>query len=377
MSQGAEHPSCVEAQVRRVALVRGNPRKEGFTQRCADLILTGLREVGAEVVEIDLAEQEILTCLGCYHCWLAAPGRCVHEDAMATHLEVLRRSDVWVMTTPIYFFSMSALLKAFLERLFPLAQPGLVESAAGRLRNRTRYSEGWQGKTMVTLMVGALRDPGLFRPVCETFELIADTLALEIGGQLVRPESYLMDYLLSKPVTLQRVRAALVEAGREIGRTGRVSKATGRTVSLPISADESYFRTYSNIYWSKAVAMGEVAMDPAEVEARVATDVEILLREMVRTFNPKVAGRLRARLQFELSHPDSSYQVRIAEGECRLEAGCCPEPDLVIRCDVSTWVRIFTRVEDVREALRSRKLVLEGDKALFGRLERLFPPPSV
>jgi hypothetical protein len=31
---------------------------------------------------------------------------------------------------------------------------------------------------------------------------------------------------------------------------------------------------------------------------------------------------------------------------------------------------------DVREVLKDRRLVLEGDKSLFTRLDRLFPPPS-
>jgi hypothetical protein len=37
---------------------------------------------------------------------------------------------------------------------------------------------------------------------------------------------------------------------------------------------------------------------------------------------------------------------------------------------------IFTRQLEVREALKDRRLVLEGDKSLFTRLDRLFSPPS-
>jgi hypothetical protein len=34
------------------------------------------------------------------------------------------------------------------------------------------------------------------------------------------------------------------------------------------------------------------------------------------------------------------------------------------------------RQADVREMVKDGRLVLEGDKSLFTRLDRLFPPPS-
>jgi putative sterol carrier protein len=271
---------------------------------------------------------------------------------------------------------MSSYVKVFFERTFPLLKQGLTESRLGNTRNNLRYPERWRGKKLVTLITGALRGLEPFRPVNDTFRLLADSLDLELGGQLTRPESYLLDYPFSKPRTLKRIKAAFVEAGREAGTTGRLSPATVEAAALPLSTDEDRFRTYSNLYWAQAESLGEDGLVPAEVQARVASDVRILMREMVRTFDARAAARLKAVLQFDFPDRALYYRLSIDHGQCRLEEGRAERPDLRVECAAEVWSRLFTRQIEVREALKSRQLVLAGDKRLFTRLDRFFPPPS-
>jgi multimeric flavodoxin WrbA len=42
----------------RVLLLRGNPRKSGYTQRLADWFVQGLNEVQAQVDDVDVAEKK-------------------------------------------------------------------------------------------------------------------------------------------------------------------------------------------------------------------------------------------------------------------------------------------------------------------------------
>ena len=360
----------------KVLLLRGNPRKAGYTQRVTDLFLQGLRAGGAAVTDVDLTTKSIAPCSGCFHCWLATPGQCVHGDDMGGLLEQVIDADVLVCATPIYYFSMSSHLKAFFERTFPLAQPGLVPSGRGLTRNSLRYPEKWRGKKLITLVTGALRDLESYRPANETFQLIADSLDLELGGQLTRPESSLLDYPLSKPRTLKAIETAFIQAGREAAASGKLSPETVAAASLPLSVDPERFRTYSNIYWQTATAMGEGGLDPAVVQQRVGGDVRILMREMVRCLDAKATARIKATLLFEFPDQHLTFRVRINCGQCELAEGTAERPDLRIRCDASLWAAIFTRQIDVRDALKNRQLVLEGDKSLFARLDRFFPPPS-
>jgi len=360
----------------KVLLLRANPRKTGYTQRLADLFLRGLCEVHAVVTDVDVTLLNLAPCLGCFHCWLATPGQCVHSDAMSEQLELILRSDVLVCATPIYYYSMSSCLKAYFERTFPLAQPGLVPSGRGLTRNRLRYPERWQSKKLITMVTGALHGLEPYRPANETFQLIADSLDLELGGQLTRPESYLLDYPLSKPRTLKQIETAFIQAGREAGTTGRLSRETMETACLPLAASAEHFRTYSNIYWTHAFDLGPDGMSPDLVQARVGSDVRILMKEMVRCFDSRAGARVRAALQFDFPDLDLHYCVRIDRGRCELSEGPCPEPDLRVRAAAAVWAAIFMRRIDVREVVKDRRLVLEGDKSLFTRLDRLFPPPS-
>jgi multimeric flavodoxin WrbA/putative sterol carrier protein len=359
-----------------VLLLRGNPRKTGYTQRFTDLFLQGLFETKAEVVDVDLSARSVLPCLGCYHCWLVTPGQCVHPDDMGELLEHVLAADVLVCATPLYFYSMSSLMKVFIERLLPLTKQGFVKTARGLTRNSTRYPERWQGKKLISIFVGALKDPETYRPANETFQLIADGLGLELGGQLTRPESYLTDYPLSKPKTLKLIEAAFIEAGREAGMHGQLTQKTMSAAALPLASDLEHFRTYANIYWARAEELGAAALTPSEVQSRVAEDVRILMREMVRTFDARAAARIKAVLQFEFPDQNLHFRVHFDRGCCELTEGTSERPDLRIRCATPVWAGIFTQQIEVRDALKDRRLLLEGDKSLFARLGRFFPPPS-
>jgi multimeric flavodoxin WrbA len=360
----------------KVLLLRANPRKTGYTQRLTDLFLQGLCDTRARVTDVDVTALNLSPCLGCYECWLVTPGQCVHGDAMSAQLELILAADVIVCATPIYYSSMSSYLKIYLERTFPLVAPCLVPSACGLTRNSIRYPDRWQGKKLVTIVTGALRDLEAYHPANETFQLIADSLDLELGGQLTRPESYLLDYPLSKPKTLKRIEAAFVQAGQEAGMSGRLSAKTMEEASLPLSYSVEHFRTYSNLYWTQVMTMGADGRVPSLVQARVGSDVRILMREMARYLDPKAAARLRAVLQFDFPDKKLHFRLTIDRGHCALEETTTERPDLRVSCQAGVWAQVFMRQLDVREALKDHRLTLEGDKSLFTRLDRLFPPPS-
>ena len=71
-----------------------------------------------------------------------------------------------------------------------------------------------------------------------------------------------------------------------------------------------------------------------------------------------------------------SLATELVLRQVRLEETTTEKPDLRVRCDANLWAKVFMRETDVRQALIDRRLVLEGDKSLFTRLDRLFPPPS-
>ena len=363
----------------KVLLARGNPRKNGFTQYLVNLFAAGLRQAGARVTDVDLAAPEwsLQPCLGCYHCWLVKPGRCIHHDPMESLLPVILDADVLVCATPVYYFAMSGCLKTFFERTFPLAAEGLEVSRMGILRNRLREPEKWAEKKFISIAVGALRARTAYEPINVTFRLIADTLDMELGGQLTRPESHLLPYKLSKPVTLKRIEAAFLKAGREAGTTGSLSTQTMADAELPLSPDETTFRTYSNIYWEHAAAMNATNANGALLQQQVGRDPDILMREMARSIDPRSTARLRAVLQFDFPDRQRHYRFTVDRGGCELKFEPTPRPDLRVTCTTDIWAALFMRQLNVIAALRQGVIALEGDKRLFAKLDRYFPPPAV
>jgi multimeric flavodoxin WrbA/putative sterol carrier protein len=363
----------------KVLLVRGNPRKNGFTQYLVNLFANGLREAGAQVTDVDITSDAyaLKPCLGCYYCWLVKPGQCVHHDPMEQLLPKILEADVLVCATPVYYFGMSSYLKNFFERTFPLTSEGLEPSRMGGLRNRLREPARWVNKKLITITVGALRARDAYEPVNQTFRLIADTLDVEMGGQLTRPESHLLPYKLSKPMTLKRIESAFLKAGIEAGTTGKLSAKTMADAELPLSPDDRCFHTYTNIYWERAAALSATNTNSARIHQEVGNDPDILMREMARSIDPQATARLRAVLQFDFPDRQRHYTFCIDKGQCELKFEPSAKPDLCVTCDSSTWVALFTRQLNVPAALRQGVIQLQGDKSLFTKLDRYFPPPSV
>ncbi len=94
----------------------GSPRKGGNTDILVDTILEGAKARGAKVEKIRLADLRISPCKACYGC--AKTGLCVQKDDMAKLFVKMRKSGVWVIGTPVYWWGPSAQLKVFVDRWF-------------------------------------------------------------------------------------------------------------------------------------------------------------------------------------------------------------------------------------------------------------------
>lgn len=68
-----------------------------------------------KVEKIRVAEKKITPCSACYHC-SNNNGKCVFKDDMEEILEKMIQADVIVLASPVYFYSISAQLKALIDR---------------------------------------------------------------------------------------------------------------------------------------------------------------------------------------------------------------------------------------------------------------------
>ena len=79
-----------------------------------DQFAKGAAEAGHRVEKIRVAEKKIGYCLGCYAC--QGTGVCAIKDDMAEIIEKIIDVDVIVLSSPVYFYSIDAQLKALIDR---------------------------------------------------------------------------------------------------------------------------------------------------------------------------------------------------------------------------------------------------------------------
>jgi len=100
--------------MRRAVGVMASPRTGKNTDRLLESFLDGARASGMEVRKYVLAHMHIRPCLDCRRC--QQTGHCVIEDdAPGIYAEIVN-SDVVVLASPLYFLSVSAQAKVFIDR---------------------------------------------------------------------------------------------------------------------------------------------------------------------------------------------------------------------------------------------------------------------
>jgi putative sterol carrier protein len=99
------------------------------------------------------------------------------------------------------------------------------------------------------------------------------------------------------------------------------------------------------------------------------------MQEMARSIDPQATAKLKAALQFEFPDKDLRFTLTVDHGSCSFIEEKSGAPDLKVTCSSEVWAKVFMRQINIRDALVNKQIVLEGDKFLFSRLDRYFPPP--
>ena len=105
---------------KKVVVLLGSPRKKGNSTALAKQIIHGAELHGAMVETVYLNGLNIKPCQGCYSCRKPNSSGCVVDDDMQTVYPKLQTADRWVIASPVYWFSMSAQTKLFMDRCFAM-----------------------------------------------------------------------------------------------------------------------------------------------------------------------------------------------------------------------------------------------------------------
>lgn len=128
-------------EVKKVVVLLGSPRKKGNSAILAAQIAKGAKAAGAKVETVFLHDLKIAPCNSCYACQKKGSKGCAIKDAMQDLYPKLLAADAWVIASPVYWFTMSAQMKLFMDRCFALLAYGEDAFAGKRIAIAMSYGD--------------------------------------------------------------------------------------------------------------------------------------------------------------------------------------------------------------------------------------------
>lgn len=158
--------------------LQGSPRKKGNTRFLLSEFLEEAQRLGARTQMIEVCQKKIDPCMEYILC--EKKGICPIDDDMRHEIyPLLRKADVIVAATPIFFYNTTAQLKALIDRSQTLW-------ARKYKLNLTDPNRKW--RRGYTLAVGATRGKNLFEGLHLTMKYFFDAVGAEYAGSLTYRE---------------------------------------------------------------------------------------------------------------------------------------------------------------------------------------------
>ena len=103
----------------KILLISGSPHKAGTTSVLIKAFSKGAESAGHEVYHFNAGEKEVHPCIACEKCH-SAVSACVFRDDFDEIWEKLIEADAVVFASPIYYYGLTAQLKAVIDRFYAI-----------------------------------------------------------------------------------------------------------------------------------------------------------------------------------------------------------------------------------------------------------------
>ncbi len=102
----------------KILVLTGSPRRNGNSATLADYFIKGAKEAGHSIERFDAAFRKVHPCIACNSCGMDGP--CVFKDDFEFVRKHIIDADCVVFATPMYYFGISAQLKAVIDRFYAI-----------------------------------------------------------------------------------------------------------------------------------------------------------------------------------------------------------------------------------------------------------------
>jgi len=159
----------------------GSPRKKGNTDILAEALIQGIKEEQGEQGEIEkvyLSGLKISPCVACGSC--EKTGCCVIDDDMQELYPKIDAADCVVISSPIYFYAVSAQTKLFIDRTQAMWSRKYILKEKAKSRNGLK-------RFGIFLSVAASSGKRVFDGAALCVQYCFDAMDINYGGKVVVP----------------------------------------------------------------------------------------------------------------------------------------------------------------------------------------------
>jgi multimeric flavodoxin WrbA len=110
--------------IRRVLILAASPRKNGNSTILALKAAEGVKAEGGEPDVVPIGSLKIAPCRACDSCRTKPEAGCIIKDDMQPLYQKIRDAQGIIFATPVYWFSVSAQMKLFIDRTYAIYNKG-------------------------------------------------------------------------------------------------------------------------------------------------------------------------------------------------------------------------------------------------------------
>ncbi|RAP52202.1 MAG: hypothetical protein BZ138_03565 [Methanosphaera sp. rholeuAM270] len=102
----------------KVLIINGSPRREN-TWKIICRVKETLTSLDENIFfdEVDLIDENIPSCIGCYNCFMDGEDTCPHANTIQPIVNKMKECDGLIITSPVYALNVSGLMKNFIDHL--------------------------------------------------------------------------------------------------------------------------------------------------------------------------------------------------------------------------------------------------------------------
>ncbi len=110
--------------MKQLLLINGSPRPHSNSGKMLERFAVAAKKFNIATETVELRNYDLRMCRGCLACFKT--GRCIHQDGLNELMTRIEDADGVVLASPVYYGSVTAQLKTFMDRI------GLLGEAHGR-----------------------------------------------------------------------------------------------------------------------------------------------------------------------------------------------------------------------------------------------------